>query len=636
IPPPITTTRPGATPGTPPSSSPRPPSGFSRKYAPACAARRPAISLIGASSGRAPESVSTVSYATAAMPLSTSACVSGASAAMWRYVKRTRPSRSRPYSASIGSFTLRSSSLDSQTSSTETIRAPPLSYALSRNELPSPAPVSTRTSWPRWMSSRAPAGVRATRYSSDLISLATPIFMRANPTSRVDTEAGRRREERCCERPVAAGEPRLLFELALRGRERLFIGLARAGREFEQVPARGLTQLADERRVPVGLDGEDRDRAGMVDDLALVLPPALHVDADQPAVEDPPLLVWPQPALLHQAGEPAGEPAGGERGLEEPRVVIRTAAHVRERQPGTRPAPAGRVDLDRAREPRGRVDAGGPPGLDVAQAELDDGTRVVGDAAVPVAFVAAGDPHRENGGPAERRRRVRSVRRGEAAVAEPRRRADDPGADRADDRVERLRRGPRQRGSEGHAFDIPAETRPDRDGHRQQLALSQRAHRVGERERKRAAGELHVGNPRAGKTRADRRQLAVERAADHRQTAQLVREGCAFLGVMRRVLQRRVRQLHHMGPGRRRETEPARQVRVEDIEAAGSEGEVAGLDVDDHLVAEDDRARQLGIGDTGLALHLTANETFVPLGDRGHRPTAEAKRHRARSPRGRR
>src|SRR5919204_803508 len=287
---------------------------------------------------------------------------------------------------------------------------------------PGATPVSRRTSGPRWMSSRAPAGVRATRYSSDLISLATPIFMRANPTSRVDTEVGRRassrprsagraprarrrkpdeldllvvllrplgrldvfgdvdpdelvaearrREERCCERPVAAGEPRLLFELALRGRERLFIGLARAGGEFEQVPARGLTELADERHVPVGLEGEDRDRAGMVDDLALVLPPALHVDADQPAVEDPPRLVWPQPALLHLAGELAGEPAGGERGLEEPRVVIRTAAHVRERQPGTRPAPAGRVDLDRAREPRGRVDAGGPPHPDLAQPGL--------------------------------------------------------------------------------------------------------------------------------------------------------------------------------------------------------------------------------------------------------------------------
>ena len=36
------------------AASPRPPSGFSRKYAPAWAASRPAISLIGASSGSAP------------------------------------------------------------------------------------------------------------------------------------------------------------------------------------------------------------------------------------------------------------------------------------------------------------------------------------------------------------------------------------------------------------------------------------------------------------------------------------------------------------------------------------------------------------------------------------------------------
>src|SRR6476646_6914763 len=47
--------------------------------------------------------------------------------------------------------------------------------------LPSPAPVSITTSWPRWISSRAPALVSATRYSSCLISLATPIFMCTYP-----------------------------------------------------------------------------------------------------------------------------------------------------------------------------------------------------------------------------------------------------------------------------------------------------------------------------------------------------------------------------------------------------------------------------------------------------------------------
>ena len=70
--------------GVPARSTPRPPSGFSRKCAAACGASLPAISLIGASSGSFRSSVSTVSYATAAMPLSTSARVSGSSAAMWR------------------------------------------------------------------------------------------------------------------------------------------------------------------------------------------------------------------------------------------------------------------------------------------------------------------------------------------------------------------------------------------------------------------------------------------------------------------------------------------------------------------------------------------------------------------------
>src|SRR3712207_3943533 len=43
---------------------------------------------------------------------------------------------------------------------------------------PSPAPACTTTSWPCSTSSRTPAGVSATRYSSVLISVGTPTFMR--------------------------------------------------------------------------------------------------------------------------------------------------------------------------------------------------------------------------------------------------------------------------------------------------------------------------------------------------------------------------------------------------------------------------------------------------------------------------
>src|SRR3989440_1114810 len=100
---------------------------------------------------------------------------------MWRYVKSTSPSRSRAYSGSIGSLTLSRRSASSQASSTETIRAPARSYCSSGNALPSPAVVSTRTSCPRWTSSRAPAGVNATRYSSVLISFGTPIRTAREP-----------------------------------------------------------------------------------------------------------------------------------------------------------------------------------------------------------------------------------------------------------------------------------------------------------------------------------------------------------------------------------------------------------------------------------------------------------------------
>jgi hypothetical protein len=60
-PPPITTTRAGCTPGTPPGSTPRPPDGFIRENAPTCGASLPATSDIGASSGSAPFADCTVS-----------------------------------------------------------------------------------------------------------------------------------------------------------------------------------------------------------------------------------------------------------------------------------------------------------------------------------------------------------------------------------------------------------------------------------------------------------------------------------------------------------------------------------------------------------------------------------------------
>ena len=84
LPAPSTTTRAGRTPGAPPSSTPRPPCSRSRKCEPTCGAIRPATSLIGASSGSAPVSACTVSYAMPVTFFSSRASATAGYAARWR------------------------------------------------------------------------------------------------------------------------------------------------------------------------------------------------------------------------------------------------------------------------------------------------------------------------------------------------------------------------------------------------------------------------------------------------------------------------------------------------------------------------------------------------------------------------
>ncbi len=92
-------------------------------------------------------------------------------------MKRTWPRRRprRGYSASTGSFTPRTrSAVDQISSGSATILAPVATNSSSEMEEPSPAPFSTQTVWPWEVSSRTPAGVMATRYSSSFTSLGTP------------------------------------------------------------------------------------------------------------------------------------------------------------------------------------------------------------------------------------------------------------------------------------------------------------------------------------------------------------------------------------------------------------------------------------------------------------------------------
>src|SRR3954463_5350524 len=81
----------------------------------------------------------------------------------------------RPNSPAWGSLTLQTTSPRSHTSAAlSTISAPARRYSSSVMAAPTPAPVSTTTTEPRWTSSDTPSGVTDTRYSLTLVSLGTP------------------------------------------------------------------------------------------------------------------------------------------------------------------------------------------------------------------------------------------------------------------------------------------------------------------------------------------------------------------------------------------------------------------------------------------------------------------------------
>ena len=89
---PNTKTLPGATPGTPPKSTPRPLAGFSKYFAPCCMAILPATSDIGVKSGKVPSSSSTVSYAIQTAFCFIIALVKASLEAKWKYVNSICPS----------------------------------------------------------------------------------------------------------------------------------------------------------------------------------------------------------------------------------------------------------------------------------------------------------------------------------------------------------------------------------------------------------------------------------------------------------------------------------------------------------------------------------------------------------------
>src|SRR6266545_3402130 len=129
-------------------------------------------------------------------------------------------------------------------------------------------------------------------------------------------------------------------------------------------------------------------------------------------------------------------------------------------------------------------------------------------------------------------------------MAEPGAGADDPRADRADDRLVTRRRGPRERRCDVHTLELATEARALRDRALEQAPPLQRANRVRERKRQRPALELDIGDPDLlSEPGAGGGQLAVERAAHDGHAAQAGRELVTLLRVDGRELRRRVGQL---------------------------------------------------------------------------------------------
>ena len=213
----------------------------------------------------------------------------------------------------------------------------------------------------------------------------------------------------------------------------------------------------------------------------------------------------------------AREPPGGERGREEradrrrgPRPMCdeRRPSHA-SCQPGTSTSLA-------CLEPVRRVEPAATR-RHVTDASSSTASRVMRNAPVTLARVAAATPHRQDRRAAERKRGVRGLGGSEPAVPEGRAGADDARADRAHDGVEALRRRTTASAeATPTACDVAVDsTRPTA------IVVSTRPARCNAR----TASDSETGNaPPASWTyatrtpspdaRADRRDLAVERAAD--------------------------------------------------------------------------------------------------------------------------
>ncbi len=400
--PPSTRTLAGGTPGTPPRRIPRPPCAFSSAQAPICVARRPATSLIGARSGSLPSAVCTVSYATQVAP-------EVDERPRQRLVRREVEVGEQDEIVAEPRELLRQRLLDLQQQLGLGPRRPRrddgrpdgLVGARPGTSFPSRRRASTSTSWPRSTSSRAPAGVSATRCSSALISVTTPTLTAAASLAPIladhapyrrprGTAGGRSRRLRVLD----LAEPRAgnLGDRPAHDLDRLLLRRRATARPLEVVgeeqmhplPAEAGSRPEARARSPapatqsrllgeLALRGRERllarlDSAGGSSRSSRRVagrgpgerasphrrgrrprrrrhPAARRSRARRPSQtldrdrEEVPVVDDPRGLRLGH-GRTAGEPAGREGGREEPGVVVGAPAHRVEGEPGARLAPA--------------------------------------------------------------------------------------------------------------------------------------------------------------------------------------------------------------------------------------------------------------------------------------------------------
>ena len=408
------------------------------------------------------------------MPESTSARVSGSSAAMCRYVKSTRPSRRRGYSGRD-----RLLHLEQQLGALPDLVDRPGPRTHRGVRLVRKPGANARRLLDDHLVAALHELERARRRQRDAVLVGLDLFGDADPHGGGTIPDLRRAppHRQRIQRGLEVQPPRTL--------------LVRTGhrhvRSSDACESQGASAPTGGLRLEVELDSEGHGRRGRD---------------------------WSRGAL-GRGGPPrrlprrttGRRPGRGPCGRE---AVLRIRAASRRRRPGRSTDPIRRL-RDRMAMPSARA-----PGR-VATPRVCDARHHGGAHARPDST-----PERQRWACHRVRLRRLRPRDRQTSVSECRPGPDDPGADRADCDVEAMRSRPEQRRRGGAAVDVTVEARCDGDRGLDQPPRAEQANRVGERNGQSTAAELEIRDAQSAQRGADGRNLAVQPAADDRQSRQAV------------------------------------------------------------------------------------------------------------------